>query len=382
MLEIKDFKQKLGYSRLIAKTLFSYLYEGIYKPLFEIMGQKPKAINSLNVLIEALNNNKIIYVEKGFKSLSGKFTNSVAKELEKLGAKYDKWEKVYKIDMEKIPLELRVALANSKRIAQEKIRLVDDFLNEVQANLPDIIDSMLFTKEYETIIDDATGEIRTSVKKQIHTINYLNEKKLRELSRRNRQLGLFDDETIEKAIDIGKLDLTDEDINAVTTLSKKTIKDIAENYTNNMQLYITKFAQKRIPDMRKKVMIAVLAGYREDYVMDMLQKEYKVAKDKAKFLAQNETSILMAHLKKNLYKEMGFTHFRWHAIMDAKVREEHAHLNGTTWEFDNPPIIDERTGQKGLPGETYNCRCGLTPVNPYGFGWMFQKKKSPFGTVL
>lgn len=364
MLEIKDFKHKLGYSRLVEQALFSYLYEGIYKPLFEIMGQKPKALNSLNVLIEALNDNKIIYVEKGFKSLSGKFTNAVAKELEKLGAKYDKWEKVYKIDMEKIPLELRVALANAQRLAEQKIRLVDDFLNEVQANLPDIIDSILFTTQYETIIDDVTGEMNKSVKKQIHTINYLNEKKLRELYKnRPKQLDLFKSKT-KDVFDIGKLDLTDSDIDAVTTLSKKTVKDIAENYTNNMQLYVSKFAQKRIPEMRRKVMVAVLAGYREDFVMDMLQKEYKIAKDKAKFLAQNETSILMAHLKKNLYKEMGFTHFRWHAIMDAKVREEHAHLNGTVWAFSNPPIIDERTGQKGLPGETYNCRCGLTPVMP------------------
>jgi SPP1 gp7 family putative phage head morphogenesis protein len=61
---------------------------------------------------------------------------------------------------------------------------------------------------------------------------------------------------------------------------------------------------------------------------------------------------------------MGFTHFRWNAIMDAKVREEHAHLNGTIWAFDDPPEIDEHTHQKGLPGETYNCRCGMTPINP------------------
>lgn len=364
MLEIKDFKHKLVYSRLVQQAIFSYLNEGIYKPLFEFMGFKPKAINALSVLIEALNDNKIIYVENGFKSLTGKFSNKIAKELERIGAKYDKWEKVYKIELDKVPIDLRVAIANAKRIAQYKIEQVDKFLNEVQANLPDIIDSMLFTKEYETIVDDATGEIRKSVKRQIHSINYLNEKKLRELSRRNRQLGIFDNDSIQKAIDIGKLDLTDEDIDAVTTLSKKQVKDIAENYTNNMQLYITKFAQKRIPEMRRKVMVAVLAGYREDYVMDMLQREYNIAKDKAKFLAQNETSILMAHLKKNLYKEMGFTHFKWVAIMDAKVREEHAHLNNTIWEFDNPPIIDEHTGQKGLPGETYNCRCGLIPVNP------------------
>lgn len=367
MLEIKDFRHKLIYSRLVEQALFSYLWEGVLKPMFEIMGVNEKNIaakNDLNVLIEALNDNKIIYVEKGFKSLTGKFTNKVAKELEKLGAKYDKWEKVYKIPMDKIPLDLRVALANSQRIAQEKIQAIDKFLNEVQANLPDIIDSMIFDTEYETIIDDVTGEINKSVKKQIHTLNYLNEKKLKKLwQSRPKQLELIPS-GVKDDFDIGKLDLTDEDINAVTTLSKKTVKDIAANYTNNMQFYIKKFAEKRIPEMRRKVMIAVLSGYREDFVRDMLQKEYKIDKDKAKFLAQNETSILIANLKKNLYKEMGFTHFRWNAIMDAKVREEHAHLNGTIWAFDDPPEIDEHTHQKGLPGETYNCRCGMTPINP------------------
>ena len=81
MLEIKDFKQKLVYSKLVERALFSYLYDGILQPMFEIMGKKPQAKNDINVLIEALNDNKIIYVEKGFKSLSGKFTNKVAKEL-------------------------------------------------------------------------------------------------------------------------------------------------------------------------------------------------------------------------------------------------------------------------------------------------------------
>lgn len=367
MYEIKDFKIKLVYSKLVQRALFSYLYEGIYKPLFEIIGIKPTAQNDINVIIDALNNNKIVYVEKGFLSLSGKFSNTLAKELEKIGAKYDKWERVYKLDKNKLPDSLRVAIANSQRLAQDKIKLIDDFLRECEANLNDMVESMIFTKEYETIIDDATGEMRKHVKKQIHTLNYLNEKKLKELSERNKQLSLFEIEEAKKKIDIGKLDLTDEDIEAVTTLPRRQVRDIAENYTNNMRYYIKGWAEKRIPEMRRQVAIAVLMGYREDYVAKMLQKEYKIAFDKAKFLAQNETSIMLSHLKKNIYKEMGFTHFRWNAILDAKLREEHYLLHNEVFAFDNPPIIygslEKGNAQYGLPGETYNCRCSFNPVS-------------------
>ena len=38
---IKDFRIKESYAKLIEKALWSYLWEGIYKPLFEIMQIKP-----------------------------------------------------------------------------------------------------------------------------------------------------------------------------------------------------------------------------------------------------------------------------------------------------------------------------------------------------
>ena len=44
----------------------------------------------------------------------------------------------------------------------------------------------------------------------------------------------------------------------------------------------------------------------------------------------------------------------------------HKKLNNQIFRFDDPPIIylDEKRGisQKGLPGETYNCRCSMVPV--------------------
>lgn len=60
---------------------------------------------------------------------------------------------------------------------------------------------------------------------------------------------------------------------------------------------------------------------------------------------------------------MGFDKFIWKTISDGRERELHKQLNNTTWSYDNPPVIDERTGQTGLPGETYNCRCEAIPFS-------------------
>ena len=100
----------------------------------------------------------------------------------------------------------------------------------------------------------------------------------------------------------------------------------------------------------------------------MLQREYNIGANKAKFLAQNETSIMLAEYKRVTYQEMGFDKFIWRTIMDGREREEHKKLNGRIFRYDDPPIIDERTGLRGLPGQTYNCRCEAIPYrddNPF-----------------
>ena len=71
---------------------------------------------------------------------------------------------------------------------------------------------------------------------------------------------------------------------------------------------------------------------------------------------------MLAQIKKVHYSAMGFDSFMWHTILDARERPLHRMLNGKIFRFDDPPVIDERTGQRGLPGETYNCRCDLTPI--------------------
>jgi SPP1 gp7 family putative phage head morphogenesis protein len=327
---VKDFKVRESYFKLIDDALFDYLWNGIYKPMFEIIGIKPlKARNNDNIIIDALERGDIFYYEQGFKA-KFKFTNAQSLELKKWGAKWDKWEKVWKIPLDKIPDSVQVALAASKIEAENKIKTLQDYLREVQANLPLIAESMVFDKEVITVLDEFGNEIKKSV-------NRLN--------------------VIEPY------------------LSEEDKKEIARVYTENVAYYTIKdFDVNRIPKMREQIAKFVLEGYRLDKVEDYLQKEFGIMKRKAEFLARNETATLLAEVKKASYQAMGFDMFIWKCIGDSRTRDLHRHLNNTTWSYDRPPIIDERTGQTGLPGQTYNCRCTAipfasgTPLSPKDLG--------------
>lgn len=312
---IKDFGVKQSYYNLIEKKLFSYLWDFFYKPMFKIAKIKPIAQNENNIIIEALKNNEIIYKDGGFIATK-KFSNKVAKELIKIGAIYDKYNKIYQINMNDLPDYILRYITQSQLIAAQKLTQINQFLSDIDLNLDQYIDLMTFDTQVKTILDDTGKEIQIEAKR-IHVIE--------------------------------------------PDLSKVNIKEISENYTKNMQYYIKNWSIKRIQEMRLKVQKAILDGYREDEIQKMLQDEYHIAKNKAKFLARNETNIMLSEYKKTTYKEMGFDKFIWKTRMDGLERELHKELNNKIFKFDEPPIIDERTGQRGLPGETYNCRCIFIP---------------------
>lgn len=313
-IAIKDFKNNNKYFELIEAKLFGDLWQMIYKPMFKLLNIK--AENDSNVILESLKAGDIFYNGQGFQAVK-KFSNKVSTELIKLGAKYDKYSKTYVISLDKLPETISSRIIRSLENAQTSLEQINQFLDYLDLNIDNIVETMIFNDQVKTILDDAGNQVSENIK----------------------GLNIIEPE-----------------------LSEEQLNEIAESYTNNMQYYVKNWAEKRIPLMREEVKKAILSGFREDEVQKMLMKEYNIGKNKAKFLAHNETSIMLAEYKKVTYKEMGFNEFIWQTIRDGRERPLHYALNATIWEFDNPPVIDERTGQKGLPGETYNCRCNLVPI--------------------
>lgn len=313
-LVLKDFRNLKKYSKLIENKIKSDLWEMIYAPMFKILNIKAK--NSGNVLMDALDRGDIFYTGTGFKAKK-RFSNAVSSELIRLGAKYDRFTHTFVIEKNLLSIDLQRTISESVLRAQTKLNMINSFLADVELNLNQIIETMVFTNEVKTILDEVGNEVKVNFKK----------------------VNLIEPE-----------------------LTNAQVEQISQDYTYNMQYYIKNWATKKIPALRLRVQEAVLQGYRADQVEDMIKKEYPKMAYKAKFLAQNETSIMLSALKKSMYSEMGFTEFIWQTILDGRERPLHKKLHGKICSFDNPPVIDENTGQTGLPGQTYNCRCNMIPI--------------------
>ena len=318
---INDFALKKAYTDLIENRLFSYLWDFFLKPMFKIMRTKPIAENEENILLEAIKSGEIIYEGNGFKA-EKKFSNRISKELIKIGAKYNKYTKTYEINKDLLPKQILNYLIKKQEKAKIKLEELNAFLQDIQNNIDTYIDLMVFNTEVKTILDDAGNEIKQNI----------------------------------KHINVIEPELTEEQY-----------QQIEQAYTKNMQYYVKNWTVGRIEEMREKVHKAILEGFREEQVIKMLKTEYGIAERKARFLAHNETSIMLAEYKKATYTAMGFTHFIWKTRLDGRERLEHKELNGTIWEFDNPPTVVTKEGRvtKGLPGAIdYNCRCTLIPIRP------------------
>jgi SPP1 gp7 family putative phage head morphogenesis protein len=103
-------------------------------------------------------------------------------------------------------------------------------------------------------------------------------------------------------------------------------------------------------------------GCRADSLIKTIQTNYGVSKNKAKFLARQETSLLTAEYTINRYKDMGSKRWKWSSSHDSAVRDLHRHLDGEVFTYDAPPVIDDKTGQKGFPRQAYGCRCKLVAL--------------------
>jgi SPP1 gp7 family putative phage head morphogenesis protein len=158
-------------------------------------------------------------------------------------------------------------------------------------------------------------------------------------------------------------------------LDARSREKLASEYSDNLKLYIQKFADQEIFSLREAVEENAREGYRFDKLIPKIKQRYGVSVRKAKFLARNETSIFMSKYHEQRYGEAGITDYIWSTSHDARVRPalfltpneraesgNHRVLDGRTFSFSNPPVVDPPTGRKANPGQDYNCRCVAIPV--------------------
>lgn len=126
------------------------------------------------------------------------------------------------------------------------------------------------------------------------------------------------------------------------------IKSISVDYMNQVQ---------------GSVMRSITSGRGLEDLVPALQKYEGVTHRRARNIALDQTRKAYNQINRGRMQALGVQSFMWHhSGGGAHPREDHVEMDGQVYRFDNPPVIDERTGERGIPGQAVNCKCTMSPV--------------------
>lgn len=306
----------------IEKRIKDAFLELLYKPILRIIDgtgdtRVSRVTNaSITALFYALQSGRVHYAHGRF---SGSFSAAVSKELRDLGANYDRSSKTYSLDKKFLPPDIRVAVQASEDRFKKKLASIDMKLGKF---LPEEITDKV---KVEKFFDSALWKVDRKVSKSLKPI----------------------------AIQ--------------PTLPDRQRKKIAEEWQENLDLYIKGFAEEEILKLRRQVRESVEAGGRRAELVKLIQASYNVTANKAKFLARQETSLMMTKFKETRYTSSGVTQYKWLCVAGSKnhpVRPAHKILEGKIFSWNDPPITSEpgEPVRRNNPGQDFNCRCTAKPV--------------------
>lgn len=107
-------------------------------------------------------------------------------------------------------------------------------------------------------------------------------------------------------------------------------------------------------------------------LQENLKDQYKRIRNRAKNTALDQTRKAFAGLNRARYRSAGVNNWKWqHSGGSQTPRCYHSDpypqgLNGGVYSYDDPPVINKKTGRRGFPGDEPNCGCQEVPVISIG----------------
>lgn len=302
-----------SYSKNIIMQIEYELYYLIYKPLLNILEGIDNSRQSAkqDALISAFKSRKIYY-EDGY--IYGTFSSTISKGLIGVGGKYNKTKKAFKISLSAFPQDIRSAIAHSGVEDSARIEALKKETKSLKF-LP------IPRFSFQSVIDKTLQDLGVQFKK-----------------------------VTPKSIEI-PLELDDYARNRIT-----------EDYTDNINTFVDNWSSEAVERLRLKVEEQTVQGFRADKMAAIIQSEYGITKKRAKFIARQETSLLVSKYRQVRYEQAGINQYRWSTSQDERVRKDHRDLNNRIFSWDSPPIVDKATGRKAHPGEDFMCRCVALPI--------------------
>lgn len=129
----------------------------------------------------------------------------------------------------------------------------------------------------------------------------------------------------------------------------------------NVDLIVT-IPANALDELEKTVLKSYLDGKPVSAIAREIQHSYSTTRSHARLIARDQIGKLNSKITQHQQKACGVRRYKWSDSGDSRVRRDHRRLNGKIFSWDDPPVIDTRTGRRGHPGDDYQCRCVAIPV--------------------
>lgn len=298
---------KRKFKDFLDTTLFDFIYQVLYEPLE----------NSQSKLIDYIRKGLIVYQDGKLKSKY--FTATLSKEIKEMGGQWKNGGYLIAPN-----LDLQQAIDYSIKEQSRKINVIRQYIDESITNTDNSIKSLDLSDTTQFIVQDMTTDLSKST------------------------------EVIKDAYKFAiSPDMTD-----------LKIKNISENYTNNLEKSIKGMLEDELPKFRNNIEDLVFSGVRREDLKKLINKEYNIFGYRSELIAKQETSLVLTEYKATHYQEAGCRQFMWkHTSISKTDNEYHKNiLDGKIFDYDNPPVIDLKSGERGLPGQFFNCSCIMLPL--------------------
>jgi len=310
MKRLEPIRLKSSYYSGVEESIRKFFLDTIFAPLISELRESNIEIknDTGGALLSALRSGRVYYESGLFR---GGFNSEISKELKSIGASYVRSKKAWRLADSKLDSNLRVGV----QIAEQRLLGLQ---------------SRVISKIDDIDIDGALKQLSFN----------------------------FDDSVKKINKDLGK---TIKSLSIPFELTPEQSEIIKEQWQENLKIFVKDWAEENILSMRNEILRNTESGFRAAAMERTISRKYQSSKTKARFLARQETSLLMSKVRETRYQDAGVFRYEWRTSQDSRVRSRHADLNGKIFSWGNPPIVNEE-GDRKNPGEDFECRCIAIPI--------------------
>lgn len=318
--------QREWYAAPIERELIAFLEQTIFNPLRDVMAlptrvNEEKRHEGHSALWDALLAGIVWYANGLF---SGAFDAAISRELRALGAR--RTGDNFYLAQDQIPIALRGVLAISAARSTAIHESLIAVLNAIEEHIQKAPTGFSFQKEVDNVVSDLQEQLVQSVSSV-------------------------------------------EGLAPVTPVPMGLSDRLRETVATDLDRAVKHFSVEQTKLLRDRVRKNLSEGGRVDRLSKVIETEFGVSKRKARFLADQETSLMVSRFRETRYRDLGCTEYIWETSHDELVRPTHGEsnnhraLDGRKFSWDQPPIVDSATGRRCHPGEDFGpCRCVARPV--------------------